>query len=251
MDNSTTTASSIEPTFFSRLIYSFKRQWQSNLDNSVPHVYARWVVLCISLLIFIARAFTINGFYIVTYGLAIYSLNLLIGFLSPQIETDSDEPLLPTLQKDEFKPFVRKLPEFKCWYSGQRAVSIAFVMTFIGIFDIPVFWPILLIYFFFLFFLTMRRQIQHMMRHKYLPFSFGKPKFSGSKKSASKPVTPVSGVSSSGVGVSMSQPRPTLSTPVMPKMTPAPPTSMGAPAGFSGYVPTSTGTIRNVNGTRN
>jgi hypothetical protein len=37
----------------------------------------------------------------------------------------------------------------------------------------PVFWPILVLYFCMLFFVTMRKQIQHMIKHKYLPFSFG------------------------------------------------------------------------------
>jgi predicted membrane protein len=47
-------------------------------------------------------------------------------------------------------------------------------MTFFGIFDIPVFWPILLLYFIVLFFITMKRQIKHMIKFKYVPFSFGK-----------------------------------------------------------------------------
>ncbi|GJJ08467.1 retention in endoplasmic reticulum protein 1 [Clathrus columnatus] len=41
-------------------------------------------------------------------------------------------------------------------------------------FDIPVYWPILLCYFFALFFMTMRRQIQHMIKYKYIPFDIGR-----------------------------------------------------------------------------
>ncbi len=47
-------------------------------------------------------------------------------------------------------------------------------MTFFTFFDVPVFWPILLLYWFVLFFVTMKRQIRHMIKHRYLPFSFGK-----------------------------------------------------------------------------
>jgi len=36
---------------------------------------------------------------------------------------------------------------------------------------VPVFWPILLVYFCALFFVTMRRQIRHMIKHRYIPFS--------------------------------------------------------------------------------
>ena len=57
-------------------------------------------------------------------------------------------------------------------------------MTFFKMFDIPVFWPILLLYFIALFVLTMKRQIKHMIKYKYVPFSLGKTKYAG-KPSAS------------------------------------------------------------------
>lgn len=47
-------------------------------------------------------------------------------------------------------------------------------MTFFSMFDVPVFWPILLFYWIVLFVLTMRRQISHMIKYKYIPFSVGK-----------------------------------------------------------------------------
>jgi hypothetical protein len=53
-------------------------------------------------------------------------------------------------------------------------------MTFFEIFDIPVFWPILLLYFIILFVITMKKQIAHMIKYKYVPFSWGKTKYAGS-----------------------------------------------------------------------
>ena len=45
-----------------------------------------------------------------------WMLNLLMGFLSPQIDPEySDGPTLLTRGSDEFRPFVRHLPEFKFW----------------------------------------------------------------------------------------------------------------------------------------
>jgi hypothetical protein len=41
-----------------------------------------------------------------------------------------------------------------------------------------VFWPILLLYFLALFFVTMKGRIKHMIKHKYLPFSTGKKRYS-------------------------------------------------------------------------
>lgn len=59
-------------------------------------------------------------------------------------------------------------------YSITKAFCVVFVMTFFSAFDVPVFWPILLFYWVVLFTLTMRRQISHMIKYKYLPFSSGK-----------------------------------------------------------------------------
>ena len=61
---------------------------------------------------------------------------------------------LPTKQDDEFRPFVRRLPEFKFWHSAARAIVIAIVCSFFTMFDLPVFWPVLVVYWFLLFIMT-------------------------------------------------------------------------------------------------
>jgi hypothetical protein len=73
---------------------------------------------------------------------------------------------------------VRKLPEFKFWYQLSRAILLAFVATFIPFLDIPVFWPILVFYFIALVAVQVRARLAHMKKYGYVPFSFGKPKFS-------------------------------------------------------------------------
>ena len=59
-----------------------------------------------AVLIYTARVFALKGFYM---------LNLLIGFLSPQVDPEVEGPMLPSKGSDEFKPFIRRLPEFKFW----------------------------------------------------------------------------------------------------------------------------------------
>ncbi|MGH0186562.1 UNVERIFIED_CONTAM: hypothetical protein FKN15_022104 [Acipenser sinensis] len=125
-----------------------------------------------------------EGWYIVTYALGIYHLNLLVAFLSPKIEPslleDSDDDMaLPTHHNEEFRPFIRRLPEFKFWYSATKAVLVAMVMTFFEMFNIPVFWPILVLYFIMLTCMTMKRQIRHMIKYRYVPFSHGKTRYRG------------------------------------------------------------------------
>lgn len=168
--------------------FEASRRYQHILDKSTPHVGQRWLGCLVVALVYVLRVYIVEGFYVVSYGLGIYILNLLIGFLSPQVDPeilDADNgPSLPTSGSDEFRPFVRRLPEFKFWYSITKAFCIAFVMTFFSAFDVPVFWPILLFYWVVLFTLTMRRQIAHMIKYKYVPFSFGKQRYDRKRASA-------------------------------------------------------------------
>ena len=161
-------------------------QWyQKQLDriSSPWHILPRWIAFGVLIFIYFARVYTLGAFYIVTYGLGIYLLNQLIGFISPKFDPEfvEEEGLgggLPTTFEDAGKShlFFRKVPEFDFWHSSVRAVLISFFLTFFSIVDIPVFWPILVMYFIVLFFITMKKQIQHMIKYKYIPISFGKPK---------------------------------------------------------------------------
>lgn len=163
------------------------RIFQYYLDRVTPLPYYRWLGTIILAAIYVLRVYYVQGFYVVSYGLGIYILNLLIGFLSPLVDPEmgnSEEALLPMKGSDEFKPFIRRLPEFKFWYAITKAFCIAFVLTFFSMFDVPVFWPILLCYWMVLFVLTMRRQISHMIKYKYVPFNIGKQKYGGKKSSS-------------------------------------------------------------------
>ncbi|KAK8914598.1 Protein RER1B [Platanthera zijinensis] len=155
----------------------FSRAFQYYLDRSTPHSFKRWLGTLAVAAVYFLRVYFVQGFYIVSYGLGIYVLNLLIGFLSPMVDPELDVlegAALPTKDSDEFKPFIRRLPEFKFWYSITKAFCVAIVMTFFSIFDVPVFWPILVAYWIILFLLTMKRQIVHMIKFKYIPFDIGK-----------------------------------------------------------------------------
>ncbi|CAI2724482.1 unnamed protein product [Schistosoma spindalis] len=117
------------------------------------------------------------GYHVVTYVMGIFLLNRLIDFLSPKIvpETSTDE-VLPTKSSEEFRPFLRKLPELKFWNSCTICLFISIFCTFLSFLDVPVFWPILVMYFVLLFYVTMKRQISHMIKYRYLPFTYGKPR---------------------------------------------------------------------------
>jgi hypothetical protein len=60
---------------------------------------------------------------------------------------------------------------FACRLSATRATLVALGCTLSEIFDVPVYWPILVVYFFVLFALTMRRQIQCVFSSSSCSFS--------------------------------------------------------------------------------
>ena len=143
-------------------------------------------------MIFFIRIFVAQGWYIgmptplfakyitfhqtnnplVAYSLGIYLLNLFLAFLQPKFDPsneaidnemeDGSAGGLPTKQDEEFRPFIRRLPEFKFWYSATRAIAIGFVCTWFGVFDVPVFWPVLVVYWLILFALTSEFSIQNV-----------------------------------------------------------------------------------------
>jgi hypothetical protein len=106
--------------------------------------------------------------------LFIYLLNIFIHFLTPKSDPESEGSILPQSSDDEFRPFERKLPEFKFWWACVRATLIAFFCSFFPAFDVPVYWPILLVYFFILFALTMKKEVTKWIRQGYVPWNRGK-----------------------------------------------------------------------------
>jgi len=161
-----------------------QQKYQALLDQSTPFVLYRWIGTGTCLFLFFLRVFIAQGWYIVAYALGIYLLNLFLAFLQPKFDPsneatdtemeDGSVGTLPTRQDEEFRPFVRRLPEFKFWYWATRAIVIGFLCSWFEIFNVPVFWPVLVMYWMILFFLTMRKQIQHMIKYRYVPFTFGK-----------------------------------------------------------------------------
>jgi len=168
------------------------QQYQAWLDKSTPYTPYRWIGTVTVLGLFFIRIFVVQGWYIgsfplfplftypikkkkriwllikfiytVAYSLGIYLLNLFLAFLQPKFDPSNEAidnemedgaiGALPTKQDEEFRPFIRRLPEFKFWYSATRAIVLGFVCTWFEIFDVPVFWPVLVVYWLILFCLT-------------------------------------------------------------------------------------------------
>ncbi|KAH0448892.1 hypothetical protein IEQ34_022692 [Dendrobium chrysotoxum] len=66
----------------------FSRTFQYYLDRSSPRPVGRWLGTVALAAVYVLRVYFVQGFYIVSYGLGIYVLNLLIGFLSPMMDPE-------------------------------------------------------------------------------------------------------------------------------------------------------------------
>ncbi|KAF1580813.1 UNVERIFIED_CONTAM: Protein RER1, partial [Eudyptes pachyrhynchus] len=58
------------------------------------------------------------------------------------MEDSDDGPSLPTKQNEEFRPFIRRLPEFKFWHAATKGIL-------------------------------------HMIKYRYIPFTHGKRRYKG------------------------------------------------------------------------
>lgn len=182
-----------------RQVYRYRRKLQIFLDRVTPMTVERWSCWAGLLLLFAFRIRWAGGFYIVAYALAIYNLNLLLGFLQPldvgELQGEgSSGGRLPTRtrghssgrsgslsvtedDRSEYRPFVRRLPEFSFWWQSFKSLLLALTATLFPWVDIPVYWPVLVLYFLVLFGVTMKRQLQHMREYGYVPFSRGKQRY--------------------------------------------------------------------------
>lgn len=154
-------------------------------DKSVPLIKERWIAFTLLTFLFELRVVLTHKWYLSCYAHGIFLLNQFLSFLTPKfdlsLQQDEENKELEAGERlDEFKPFIRRLPEFKFWDYSTKATLIALVSTLFNFTDIPVFWPILLVYFIIIFVLTMKRQIQHMLKYRYIPLDIGKKKY-GSK----------------------------------------------------------------------
>lgn len=126
------------------------QHYRKFVDDMGPYVWQRWASTGVFALLFLWRVGSVHGFYLVTYALGIFLLNQLMLFLSPKVDPVGEESLplpLSNSLDDDFRPFVRALPEKEFWLRSTIALLISMFCTFLPFLNIPVFWPILVIYF--------------------------------------------------------------------------------------------------------
>ena len=148
-------------------------------DKIIIYKAERWGIVALLAVLYFIRMFWTKGYYALTYCIGIHFLNSFIGFISPLEDPEEGnlndgDSFLPQKKNEEFRPFQRKVKEYSFWSVMFWTFIVAIPMTFFEAFNIPVFWPLLLIYFILIFFLIMKRQIKHMIKYNYLPWDSGK-----------------------------------------------------------------------------
>ncbi|GKB18503.1 RER1B-like protein [Tanacetum coccineum] len=159
------------------------RLYQIHLDKTVLHVRNRWLGTATLAFILVLRVIFLQRGYFIIFLLGCFSFISLGSFLSPLVypKFKADRPMLPVKGSDEFRPFIRELSEFTFWYKITKACIISILMTFFEIFLFPFMnWPMVIVSFLGMFYVTMRRAIEDMQDYKFSPFSnIGKQKYGG------------------------------------------------------------------------
>ncbi|XP_077213334.1 protein RER1B-like [Tasmannia lanceolata] len=167
----------------------FSGAFQYYLDRWIkPHSVGRWMGTLVLVAIYVLRVYYLQGFYVISCCLWIHVFCHSISFLSPKADPElevMDGASLPTKASDEFKPFIREMPEFQFWYSITIAFCVGLVMTCFSLFNLAPFSPIWFCYGIVLFVVNIKRRIRHMIKYRYIPFNIGKQKYTGKKSSAS------------------------------------------------------------------
>jgi hypothetical protein len=150
---------------------------ESLILRTKPYLLYRWLLFLVFAVVFLLRLTLGHRFYTIGYIAGIYLVNCLVLFVSPKLDPDLyGRDALPTVGDGDYRPFVRKLPEFIFWRRCFITVVVAHLATLFKLLDPPVYGPLLLVYFLFVAALNFRSRIAHMIRNRYLPFDADKGK---------------------------------------------------------------------------
>ncbi|OQS55877.1 RER1C [Ecytonucleospora hepatopenaei] len=146
-------------------------------DKLAGEVQLRWCMFLFVLVIYLIRVLIKQSHHIITYAVGIYLIQGFILFATPKMKNAEDpfETLTEEQIQEEQKrfdgPFIRNLPEYDFWVFYMKVVSISFILTFFSFLDIPVFVPLLVLYFFIMVFATLAKLMQHQKLYKYNPWT--------------------------------------------------------------------------------
>ncbi|KAM0681706.1 hypothetical protein GINT2_000220 [Glugoides intestinalis] len=145
------------------------------IDNLSPLIRARWTFTAFLMIVYIRQIVIIKSHDVITYCVGIYLLHAFVLFVTPKddnipspFENDDDEEnYTPMNINNDFRPYVRKLPEFSFWQMCTQIILISYFLTFFPFTDLPVYRPVLVVYSIFILFMTTYKLRMHSKKFKY------------------------------------------------------------------------------------
>jgi len=143
---------------------SAEQRVQTLYDRLATKPGLRWGLAAALALVYCGRLWTTSGFYLLTYCLALYLFTLFVGFITP---LEGQE----VLAKGEFRPFLRAIPEIRLWEGSSAALLGATLCTYCPPLNLPIYWPLLPVTFLAMVALMLHKQLEHMRKHNYVPWT--------------------------------------------------------------------------------
>ena len=130
----------------------FLTKFEKWFNSWFPYSVFLYLLTFNLVILFWYRIISQQAWFILAYALAIYHLTLMIRFLTPKTQDCHD------LNNDSVNlSELRALSLSKLWFSSTLSTSIALIGTLFDSLDIPVFGPVLIVYFVILLAISCRR----------------------------------------------------------------------------------------------
>lgn len=144
------------------------------IDKLSPLIRARWAFTTFLMLVYIRQILIIKSHDVITYCVGFYLLNAFVLFVTPKdnnmpgpFDNDDDENYTPMNINNDFRPYVRRLPEFSFWQMCTQIILVSYFLTFFPFTDLPVYRPVLIVYTIFILCVTAYRLRKHSKKFKY------------------------------------------------------------------------------------
>lgn len=161
---------------------------KNKINKTIIYRKERWILTIITYFLFIIKCVIYDSYYALLYILSFYYIQNIILFITPKDvpsihDEDEDEDMyeIPDTvfnksdDPDE-KPIIRKISEFSLWEKITFFTLLCHLLSYFEVFNIPVWWPMLLIYFVIVSVLIVFKQRSHMNKYNYSLYDFFKSK---------------------------------------------------------------------------
>lgn len=151
------------------------------IDKTGPKIWLRWTFFGVLLLLFFMKIFVTGSHHLIAYCLGVYLVHGFVLFATPKDEripdpfeeddiNDIENDYTPVSVDNNLRPFIRNMPEFTYWLFCIKIVIGSLLLSMFSFTDIPVYTPILVLYFVFMISATVIKLWRHSSKYNYSLF---------------------------------------------------------------------------------